>query len=106
MSKKGYIFDKRFVFQTRPEAEKLLKELRACLDWNGYVTIDHLYLLMDLPVDSSSDPHHGWTKLRKAFVTFTEQGYRLCLPPPINLMALETNSALENSEHPLEELTI
>ena len=92
MSKKGYIFDERFVFQTRPEAERLLKELRACLDWNGYVNVDHLYLLMDLSTDSLSDFNHGWIDLRKAFVTFTEQGYRLCLPPPINLDTWEAQN--------------
>ena len=90
LNKKFFIFDKRFLFETREEAEKILKQLRIECDAYGRVSLFCLgdlvltdFATTDLGLFMTFD--YGWTDLRKAFVTYTSDGYRLVLPTPIRL---------------------
>lgn len=89
MSKKGYLFDKRFLFDTREEAEAVLKGLRAIVDMHEKAFVMDLYDLSGYCYDVYNHEEdvegnyaYYWTDLRRAFVTYTSDGYRLCLPTP------------------------
>lgn len=92
-TKKIFIFDERFCFYHREDAESVLKELRCRIDRGGFVSIYSLCLLVILPsiqlegdieqIFTVANMSYGWIDLRKAFVTYTSDGYRLILPTPI-----------------------
>lgn len=104
MSKKGYIFDKRLLFETREAAEAVLKELRYIRDVYKFVTVDTLYALMDLDQDKDNDDEFGWEKLNHAFVTYTSDGYRLCLPGQKKMEFVDPDDVLEDVERELQTI--
>ena len=87
-SKRAHVFDKRFAFETREKAEAVLKELRIEIDMTGTALVYELYDIVGYLSDDDferldGDYDYFWYDLRKSFVTYTSDGYRLCLPKPI-----------------------
>lgn len=80
-TRRAFSLDRRFVFKTREAAEEILSQLRSQINVFKFAFIGDLYLFMGFGfVDNYFQ--YRWTTLATAFVTFTSDGYRLCLPVP------------------------
>ena len=84
-TRRAFSLDRRFVFKTREAAEKILSQLRGQIRDFGCAYVGDLYLFMGFGWDIDNYCQYRWTTLATSFVTYTSDGYRLCLPVPEDL---------------------
>lgn len=71
------------VFETRGDADLVLKQMKAIIQDYGYVSVADLYDLALIPCRDYALTKIGWTDIGSSKVIQIAEGYKIELPKPI-----------------------
>jgi len=74
------------VMESRPKAREVIAELQDAIRQYNKVSVMQLYDCLKIPDSIDiSDQYMGWTNLDNVPITMVHDGYKVCLPKPVDL---------------------
>lgn len=77
------------IFETRGDAEIILRELAKAIDIFGIVSVSDMYEMAKIPNDNYTLNDYGWTDIRGAEVVRYGGAYTINLPNPVLISGIK-----------------